>query len=258
MSRRRAFLAVEGPTDEAVVVRALIRLLGFKRFGGTAAELDGAWRSLVPTYPEVRQALWTAAHAVDPRQRHRLGRRLRRRREQPDPERRGALREPRPQRDARCLRVVVDADDKLPDAVAARYQAGFLGLFPAFPKRPGEVVVGPPALGVFVLPDNAQQGVVEHLVIECGGHAYPAHVERARRYVDEFIAGDPASARKWDPFDEQKAVIASVASLLRPGKTNAVTIEDNRWISDETKHLPMLAELLRFLRALIPGEPASG
>jgi hypothetical protein len=254
VSRRYVFLAVEGPTDEAVVARAFIKLLGFKKFAGRSAELDAVWRCLVPTYPAKSGNLYgrlpmpsilfsdacsVAVYAgggsnliphvvglLD--NNHDLHQML------------------------AAFGVIADADKKPPEAVAAKYRAGFRELFPGFPDRPGEVVAGPPALGVFVLPDNARQGVVEHLVIECGDHVYPTHMERAQRYVRDFVASDPATATKWDPFDEQKAVIASVASLLRPGKTNAVTIEDNLWLSDETKHLPKLAELLRFLRELVP------
>lgn len=75
-------------------------------------------------------------------------------------------------------------------------------------------------------------------------------MERARRYVSEFAATDRAQA-KWAPFDEQKAIIASVASLLKPGKTNTASLADNLWVGAQTQHLPKLAELLRFLRALV-------
>src|SRR5262249_46704209 len=139
--------------------------------------------------------------------------------------------------------VIADADAHPPARVASKYQAEFVPLFPAFPGRPGEVAPGPPALGVFVFPDNVQRGVVEHLVIECGDHVYQTHLEQARRYVGAFTTEDRAQA-KWSPFDEQKALIASVASLLKPGKTNTVSLADNLWIGAQTEHLPMLAALL--------------
>jgi len=79
--------------------------------------------------------------------------------------------------------------------------------------------------------------------------------------VSAFAAEDRAQA-KWAPFDEQKAIIASVVSLLKPGKTNTVSLADNLWIGAQTEHLPKLAELLRFLRELLPAgasepEPAA-
>ncbi|MEO7327494.1 MAG: DUF3226 domain-containing protein [Minicystis sp.] len=254
MSRRYAVLVVEGPSDQAVVARAL-KLLGFKSFGGQHAELARLWRSqneLVPTYPPRSGNLYerlpmpsilyteTSSVAVYSGGGSRLAVQVRELLSNHD------LHEA-----LDAFGVVADADDHPPAAVATRYQTAFQGLFPAFPALPGEVVPGPPALGVFVLPDNVQQGVVEHLVIECGGHVYPTHMERARRYVGEFAEEDRAHA-KWAPFDEQKAVVASVASLLKPGKTNTASLADNLWIGDQTQHLSKLAGLLRFLRALVP------
>jgi hypothetical protein len=256
VTRRYAVLVVEGPSDQAVVARAL-KLLGFKNFGGDHAELARLWRSqseLVPTYPPRSGKLYerlpmpsilytdTLSVAVYSGGGSRLALQVRELFGNHDLHK--AL---------HAFGVVADADDHLPVEVATRYQTAFRDLFPAFPAHPGEVVLGPPALGVFVLPDNAQQGVVEHLVIECGDHVYQTQMEQARRYVGDFPEVERAKA-KWAPFDEQKAVVASVASLLKPGKTNTASLADNLWIGEQTQHLPKLAELLRFLRALVPAE----
>ncbi len=257
MSRKLSFLAVEGPSDQVVVRRAL-RLLGFKKFNGKLAELGQVWRNdeLKPTYPTRSGSLYdrvpmpsilytdTSSVAVYEGGGSNLIPHVRElfvARDLPE-----AL---------AAFAVIADSDDNPPAVVAAKYRAAFVDLFPAFPTRPGEVVPGPPALGVFVFPDNAQQGVVEHVVMECGDHVYANHMARARGYVADFAAEDRARA-KWGPFDERKAVIASVVSLLKPGRANGASMDDNLWLGDETKHLPMLAELLRFLRALVPAGPA--
>lgn len=73
----------------------------------------------------------------------------------------------------------------------------------------------------------------------------------ARRYLAEFGEADRQQAR-WAPFDEPKALIASVASLLKPGKTNTVTIADNAWLGEETRRLPKFGALLSFLSTLVP------
>lgn len=184
MTRGYAVLAVEGPSDQAVVARAL-RLLGFKSFGGAINEIDRLWRrrdEIVPTYPPKSGNLYA----------------------------------------------------RLP-----------------MPSK------GPPALGAFVFPNNARQGVVEHLILECGAVAYPNLLSRAQAYVGSFSADDRKGA-KWAPYDEQKAIVASVASLLKPGKTNTVSLADNRWISDQTRGLPMLAALLTFSSALLLPSGRSG
>lgn len=256
MSRRYAVLVVEGPSDQAVVARAL-RLLGFKSFTGNIDELDTFWRhkaDIVPKYPPMSGNLYerlpmpsilstdSASIAVYSGGGSKLVRQIE------------ALFENHDLHHALdAFGVVADADDKPAAAVAARYQKAFKGLFPAFPGTPGELHPGPPALGVFVLPDNIHAGVVEHLVLECGAHVYAEQIERARRYVGEFSRQDRQQAR-WDPYDEEKAVVASVASLLKPGKTNTASLADNEWIGKKTEHLPMLAALLRFLRQLVPAE----
>jgi predicted GTPase len=43
------------------------------------------------------------------------------------------------------------------------------------------------------------------------------------------------------PAGKDKAVVAAVASVLRPGKSVQVSIQDNRWISDSEK--PTIAEV---------------
>jgi hypothetical protein len=254
VSRKYGMLVVEGPSDQAVVERAL-KLLGFRRFGGQTVELDPFWKTearIVPTYPPASGNLYErlampSIVSTDARSvavyagggskltaqvsallaNHDLHQKL----------------------DA--FGVIADSDKKAPADVAERYRAAFQELFPGFPGLPGEVVVGPPSLGVFVFPDNAGRGVVEHLVLECGEAVYPAHLARARRYVDDFGEEDRRQAR-WAPFDFEKALIASVASLLKPGKTNTASLADNLWVSDVTQHLPKLAALLQFLRALVP------
>jgi len=50
-------------------------------------------------------------------------------------------------------------------------------------------------------------------------------------YLGEFEAGDKAH---WAPFDEQKALVATVASVLQPGATNTVTIKRDGWIGAAT------------------------
>ncbi len=203
MSRKYGILVVEGPTDQAVVGRAL-QLLGFKRFGGQVTALEPFWdkAKIVPTYPPKSGNLYarlpmpsilsseTSSVAVYSGGGSSLVAQVK------------ALLGNHDLHEALdAFGVVADADDGEPADVARKYQRQFLDLFPTFPKRAGEVSAGPPSLGVFVLPDNNQAGVVEHLVIECGDVVYPSHMERARRYVADFGKEDREQA-KWAPFDE--------------------------------------------------------
>ena len=57
---------------------------------------------------------------------------------------------------------------------------------------------------------------------------------------------------KWKPFDQEKALIATVTSVLKPGKTNQASISDNNWISLQTEQaVPELQNLKNFLRDLL-------
>ena len=93
-------------------------------------------------------------------------------------------------------------------------------------------------------------------MIECGLAVYATHMQRAQTFVDAFDAVARTNA-KWAPFDEQKALVATVVSVLKPGKTNTVSLADNDWIGDETRDLPLLSTLIEFCRRLLPEESAA-
>lgn len=253
MSVKHGLLVVEGPTDQAVLRRILRKLLGFEEFTGGLNELDTFWRDVakvVPTYPPKKGPLGErlAMPAILTNERWSVavygggGSRL--------VDQVNALIQNHDLQDKLdAFAVIADADHAAPSKVGEHYRRAFEEHFPALPQTSGEVALGPPVTGIFVLPDNRQQGVVEHLVLECGEIAYADHLARARQYVNDFGPKDRRAA-KWRPFDEEKAIVASVASLLKPGKTNAVSLGDNEWISEASRERPMLRGLLGFLAAL--------
>ena len=263
MSSKHAILVVEGPTDQAVVGRALEKLLSFRKFNGSLGELEPFWRDqakVVPSYPPRKGSLYDRlpmpsilsdtvwSIAVYAGGGSKLTKQI------------GEILDNHDVHEKLdAFGVIVDADDRPPAVVAEGYRGAFATWFPMLTGQPGRVVDGPPATGVFVLPDNHRQGVVEHLVLECGDVVYPEHVGRARAYVGAFGTEERRQA-KWAPFDEEKAIVASVASLLKPGKTNTASIADNLWIGPQTQTCPMLKELLDFLRRLLGmshGAPSS-
>lgn len=251
---KHGLLVVEGPTDQAVLRRILRKLLAFEEFRGGFEDLDTFWRDVakvVPTYPPRKGPLGErlAMPAILSNERWSVavysggGSKL--------VDQVNALIQNHDLQDKLdAFAVIADADHDAPSKVGAHYRRAFERQFPGLPHACGEVAAGPPAAGIFVLPDNRQQGVVEHLVLECGEVAYAGHLARARQYVGDFKPKDRQSA-KWRPFDEEKAIVASVASLLKPGKTNAVSLGDNEWIGDASRDRPMLRGLLDFLTALL-------
>ncbi len=231
MATRYAVIGVEGPHDQAFVGKVLMGL-GFREFGGKASELDPFWEKFKPTYPkngklydrldmpsilstaDLSVALYaaggTSLKTIYPKT---------------------FANRPEYRDGVAAFGIVADADNTDPARVAGDYATAYRPHFPQFPGQPGDVDTGAIRTGIYVLPDNVQHGVLETLVIPCGDVVYPRHMGAARRYLGEFEAGDKAH---WAPFDEQKALVATVASVLQPGSTNTVTIKRDGWIGPAT------------------------
>ncbi len=89
------------------------------------------------------------------------------------------------------------------------------------------------------------------LCCECGQIAYSAYMEKASSYLDGFSESERKSL-KWKNFDRQKALVATVVSVLKPGKTNTTSIADNNWVSEQTQQqVPALANFIEFLSQLL-------
>jgi hypothetical protein len=147
--------------------------------------------------------------------------------------------------------IVADCDKSTPDRIVATYSKKFRSYFPNFPVNPGVVDTNSPRTGIYVLPDNQQQGVLDTLLCECGQIAYPAYMEKASSYLNEFSESDRKSL-KWKNFDREKALVATVVSVLKPGKTNTTSIADNNWVSEQTKQqVPALENFIKFLSQLL-------
>jgi hypothetical protein len=153
--------------------------------------------------------------------------------------------------------IVLDADtQKTPqqrfDALGKALQKQAL---PA-PSVVGAIDPGPPRIGALVLPDNAGQGTLEALLLACGQASYPAlmtgslgHVVAMAQHVTALTADEKKDFVK--PAGPNKATIATVASLLKPGKSMAVSVQDNAWITPTTLALPVLQPTITFLRDLL-------
>jgi hypothetical protein len=52
------------------------------------------------------------------------------------------------------------------------------------------------------------------------------------------------------PAGRHKAIVGSIASILRPGKAIQVSLQDNRWLRDAALDLPRLSAVKSFLASL--------
>jgi hypothetical protein len=146
--------------------------------------------------------------------------------------------------------IVADCDKSTPDRIVEPYANKFRSYFPNFPQSPGVEDTNSTRTGIYVLPNNQQQGVLDTLVCECGKIAYPDYMERARSYLDKF-SEEEKKILKLKNFDVDKALVATVVSVLKPGLTNTVSIAQNDWVSKQTQKVPALEKFIDFLRDLL-------
>jgi hypothetical protein len=122
------------------------------------------------------------------------------------------------------------------------------------PENLEEISGGLPKFGIFVMPDNNNQGTLETILLECAQKNYPHLYELAREYIDDVNLGqlnkkDLKELSK--PAGKNKAIISSISSVLKPGRTLQVSIQDNRWLDETTMDLDSLKGVKDFLDKLI-------
>jgi hypothetical protein len=123
---------------------------------------------------------------------------------------------------------VLDADNETPNELTEKLQNIYSGIFANIPRVPGRVDAGPPRIGCFVIPNNADSGTVESVLLPMG----QTHYGQLLAYADTFVTTcEPDLTGHFKPFDHLKARVAAAASILQPGSTNTVTIEKDDWIT---------------------------
>ncbi|WP_414572531.1 DUF3226 domain-containing protein [Nostoc sp. CCY 9925] len=255
MSREYVLIGVEGNHDQAFISKILCKLLGFSKFDGNVSELNGIWRKFIPVYPPKTGKLYLRLDMPTILYNDRISLAIY--------AGEGSnlitnLKDKLSDIDCSSLfafAIVADADKDRPDQVAEEYYQGFKEYFPDFPttvSQSGNVIAGSPRLGIYILPDNSQQGVLDTLICDCGDLVYPEYMQRAREYINKFSEEERnKKPLKWKPFDQEKAIIATVVSVLKPGKTNQTSISDNHWIGAETSEIPVIQNLTTFFRDLL-------
>jgi hypothetical protein len=145
-------------------------------------------------------------------------------------------------------------------AESARNAPHLPGPFPSIPgavQQPSAPARG--RRGVFVLPDNANPGTLEDLLLECGQTSYPQLLALATNHVAvaqaALVPGGPTwtkddHAEFSTPAGVKKAKIASAAAILKPGRTSQVSVSDNRWVEPATLALPKVKALADWLEQL--------
>ena len=145
--------------------------------------------------------------------------------------------------------LIVDADNNSPNKIAKEYADKLRKFFPAISSLPGAIVTEVPRTGVFVLPDNSRQGTLDTFLVDCASVAYPDHKSGAAQFLGSL---DDAHKSHWGPFDFEKAMVATIVSVVQPGIANTLSVRRDRWISTQTiGALPQVANLSNFLKELL-------
>jgi len=118
----------------------------------------------------------------------------------------------------------------------------------------GGIVTGPPKTGVYILPDNQGVGSLEDVLLECAGINYLYPTISASRYLasldhSNLSADEQKNLQRGS--NPRKAHVASLVSVLRPGKSTQVSIHDNRWLDGNAMNSPGVAAFRSFLRDLL-------
>lgn len=152
--------------------------------------------------------------------------------------------------------AILDADSAEPPVRRFTRMAGAFGKAGLPSPSVIELVAGTPRVGVFILPGGGESGTLEDLLLECAATVYPTLGCRAVRFVDgldhavpELMRGEMDEVKK--PAGRHKAVIAAMSAVLKPGKPIQATLEDHRWIENQTIVLPRIIAIKLFLEKLL-------
>jgi len=122
------------------------------------------------------------------------------------------------------------------------------------PAAPGMVAQGSLRTGIYIFPDNRSPGTLETLLDECASTVYPGLRDAGRNLVDSVDRTQltPDDLQELTaPSGQVKAVMGCISSVLKPMRAIQNSIEDNRWVSDETLTLTNVQSVENFLEQLL-------
>ena len=105
------------------------------------------------------------------------------------------------------------------------------------------------------MPDNQNEGTLEDLLLDAAADAYPQLHQAAKKYIagcrrlSDLQPDDLEEFNKPDGL--KKATVATMASILKPGKSIQVSIQDNRWLESASLNSHRIKAVREFLAALL-------
>jgi len=115
-------------------------------------------------------------------------------------------------------------------------------------ESPGQILEGSSRYGMFVFPDNKNNGTLDTFLLECSEQNYSDLHESAKGYVESIAS---TYRERWKPTGASKALVGCIANALQPGTSNAVTIQKDDWICEATLTNEKVNGLHIFLKQLL-------
>lgn len=117
-------------------------------------------------------------------------------------------------------------------------------------KRPGELFGKKPAMGIFILPNNEEQGTLETLLVEGAQTSYPKIHQGATSYLNKLPSEYTDS---WNASKKGKALVGIIGNVILPGRSNQVVIKDRKsmLITEHTIERTSQRHLYKFITQLL-------
>ena len=158
--------------------------------------------------------------------------------------------------DVTGIGIILDTDKEVPASdryAAIKNEMSKKGY--ALPGSPGTVAGSNPRLGAFVLPDNASQGNLEDVLLECATAAFPNLLASAQTHVTNALNDNSFKDDRREDLGKtpkfNKALVGAIATTLRPGRAVQTSIQDNIWLRGNNLNLPKVKAVQEFLVDLL-------
>lgn len=147
--------------------------------------------------------------------------------------------------------IIGDADSDV-SKTFDEVKISFNGLL-LLPDTCGTISNGNPNTGVYLFPDNVNNGTLEKVLLMCAKESYKEILDQATLYIsnvdNKLTRFDRIQFDK--PAGKEKATIGCISNILRPGYSTQVSISQDNWVCKQSIESTDLSKLKKFLLELL-------
>jgi hypothetical protein len=123
------------------------------------------------------------------------------------------------------------------------------------PSAPGVMEKGSPSLGIFLFPDNKTCGALEDILVECARTSHPDITKASIDLIEHFESDRSIDAdglkNLCSGMGKGKAIIGTIANILKPGSSVASSLAQTKWLSDASLKHHMVSGTDKFVESLL-------